>query len=262
MNTFSNKITLLRKCIPLLTAIALTAGSAHSFAEKDEAKEGSERISISTLRAPGATETTVKTMRKKIGEADKTDRQTQEKTQQKQKRLQKNDGYVWVDYATVGFSADLDGDGFFTSVSLDFDVDTDYEAIDVYARLFLSLEQGPWIEYAATDNFLVSAFGDDPYYVDTDLVEGFPAGYYDLRIEVYDAADDYLLAIFGPAESGELSYLPLEDEYEDSGYINDPVIIIEDNGGGGSVGSVALLALLLLLVAQLVKSRKSICRVD
>ena len=243
-------------CIPLLTTIVFALGSAHSAMAKDDTEQRSERVTISTLRAPGATETTVKTMRKKIDETKKTDRQTQEKNQQAQKKLQKNDGYVWVDYATVGFSGDLDNDGFYTSVSLDFDVDTDYDVIDVYARLFLSLEQGPWIEYTATDNFTISAFGDDPYFVDTDLVEGFPAGYYDLRIEIYDAADDYLFATFGPAESGELSYLPLEDEYEDSGYVNDQVVLVRDSGGGGSLGGVALLTLLMLAAVRMTKARR------
>ncbi len=251
MINLSKHTTTFYKCIPLLASIAIALGSAHSSAAKDEAVERLQRISISTLRPPGAKESTVKTMRKEIDDAEKTDRQTQEKSQQAQMKLQKSDGYVWIDYATVGIGGDLDGDGFFTRVSLDFDVDTDYDAIDVYARLFLSLEQGPWIEYAATDNFVVSAFGDDPYYVDTDLVEGFPVGYYDLRIEVYDAADDYLFATFGPADSGELSYIPLEDEYEDSGYINDTVVVVSEGGGGGSLGGMALLALLALCALRL-----------
>ena len=243
------------KCLPLLTIFALALSSAQLVSAQDETMKPSERISVNTLRAPGTTESTVKTMRKKIEATEKVDREAQEKQKQTQKKLRKNDGYVWVDYATVAISGDFDDDGFYTRISLDFDVDTEYSAIDVYARLFLSLEQGPWIEYADTDNFTVTTFGGDSYYVDSDLVEGFPVGYYDVRIEVYDAADDYLLATFGPAESGELSYIPLEDENEDSGYVNDRVVVVSD-GGGGSLAGWSLLALFALAMVQLDTKKK------
>ncbi len=257
MSILSKHNKLPYKCIPLLTVFALAVGGANLVSAQEQTVKPSERISVNTLRAPGATESTVKTMRKKIKETENVDRKTQEKQKKTQKKLRKNDGYVWVDYATVAISSDFDDDGFYTRISLDFDVDTDYSAIDVYARLFLSLEQGPWIEYADTDNFTVTTFGGDSYYVDSDLVEGFPVGYYDVMIEVYDAADDYLLATYGPAESGELSYLPLEDENEDSGYVNDPVVVVSD-GGGGSVAGWTLLALLALAMVRLTTKRKSL----
>lgn len=246
------------KFIPLLTTFVLAFGGAHATLAESETKENSEQISISTFRAPGEEESTTKTMRKQLDETTKTKREVaKEKQDPTQQNLQKHDGNVWVYSAAVSLSTDFDSDGYYTRISLDFDVDTDYLRTDVYARLFLSLEQGPWIEYAVTDNFTVTASTDaDSYYVDTDLLEGFPPGYYDLKIEVYDAIDDYLVASYGPAESAEVTLLPLEDELADSTFVNEPagVLTVSDSGGGGggSVGGVTLLALLLLSALQLV----------
>ncbi len=262
MNTASKHKTPLYKLIPLLATFFLAFGSAQVAIAEDKTDKNSERVSISTFRAPGEKESTVKTMRKQKDETGKAQRQTQEKNKSTQQQLQKHDGHVWVDYATVGVSTDFDGDGYYTRINLDFDVDTDYLLTDVYARLFLSLEQGPWIEYAATDDFVVQAVGGDAFYVDTDLVEGFPSGYYDLRIEVYDAVDDYLLATYGPPESAELTFLPLEDEFEDSGFVNEPVLTISDSGGGGSMGGLTLLALLLITAVRFTNRKKSLRRVS
>lgn len=245
--------TVLNKLIPLLAAFVLAFGSAQATLAETKTEENSEQISISAFRAPGEKESTVKTMRKQLDETAKTERQApSEKRDNTKQKLQKHDGHVWIDSAAVGLSTDFDGDGYYTRIALDFDVDTDYLVTDVYARLFLSLEQGPWVEYAVTDNFSVTSVGGDAYYVDTDLVEGFPPGYYDLRIEVYDALDDYLLASYGPADSAEVTLLPLEDELADSAFVNEPagVLTISDSGGGGSVGGLTLLALLLLTALQ------------
>lgn len=249
MNTVNKLKAPLYPFIPVLMAFVLAFGATQGTAAEAKASENSEQVSISTFRAPGEKEGTVKTMRKRLDDTAKTERQTPaEKQDPTQQTLQKHDGHVWVDYASVGVDTDFDGDGYYTRISLDFDVDSDYLHTDVYARLFLSLEQGPWIEYAVTDDFSVTSVGGDSFYVDTDLVEGFPPGYYDLRIEVYDAIDDYLLATYGPPESAELTLLPLEDELADSAFVNElaGVLTISDSGGGGSVGGLTLLALLSL----------------
>lgn len=264
MSTHSKYKTPHYKFIPLIATFVIAFGSAQATSAEDKTDKNSERVSISTFRVPGAKESTVKTMRKQMDETGKVESQTQEKNEPTQQKLEKHDGYVWVDYATVDVSSDFDGDGYYTRISLDFDVDTDYLLTDVYARLFLSLEQGPWIEYAVTDDFTVQAVGGDSFYVDTDLVEGFPPGYYDLRIEVYDSVDDYLVATYGPPESAELTLLPLEDELADSAsFVDEPagILTISDSGGGGgSVGGLTLLALLMLTAVQFKRRRKSLQR--
>lgn len=148
----------------------------------------------------------------------------------------------WIYDANTAIAGDLDGDGFYTRLELDLDADTVFESAWVYAVLYLSLEGGAWTEYGVTDVFdIYGASGGDEYYFDADLVSGFPTGYYDVLIELYDDYDGRLVATLGPADSADLFDLPLESETADAP--DEPVVIVTDEGGGGSAG-VGLIALL------------------
>ncbi len=145
---------------------------------------------------------------------------------------------------------DDDGDGHYHYFRVTFDADTDYVAADVYARLYLSLEGGPWLEYFITDIFtLVSTSGADDYEVTTELVSGYPTGYYDLLIELYDADYDEHVASFGPFESSALSFLPLEDLEHDVAIVVPPGPAISHSSGGGGSSGILVLGLLLMVLA-------------
>ena len=157
----------------------------------------------------------------------------------------------WFYTADVVLFNDHDRDGHFHGIDLLFDVDTYYDVADVYAVVYLSLEGGPWNEYAATDNFtLFGASADDEYVIVTELLSGYPTGSYDLLIELFDAYDDRFLASYGPADTSELAFLPLEDAHRDEPYTT-TVVVTE---GGGSLG---WWVLLVLLVASRVASIRS-----
>ena len=86
----------------------------------------------------------------------------------------------------VELISDLDGDGYHHALNVIFDVDVDYDGATLYAKLFLSREGGPWIQYNTTDLFDI--FEDDiedEYEVTTELIDGYPAGYYAVLIEIY-----------------------------------------------------------------------------
>ncbi|WP_316367498.1 choice-of-anchor H family protein [Candidatus Thiodiazotropha sp. CDECU1] len=135
-------------------------------------------------------------------------------------------------------SRDDDDDGYYHRLKVVFDADTSGEEVWVYARLYLSLEGGPWNHYFTTDVFPVSGYvSDDEYEVVTRLLDGYPSGYYDVLIELYDADYDLLEVNYGPYEDGDLAVLPLEDYYRD------------DYGGGGATG-MFMLMLGLLAVAR------------
>jgi len=152
----------------------------------------------------------------------------------------------WVYDAFTELQYDFDGDGHYTRLIVDFDVDTVYLVADVYARLYLSRDQGPWNEYAVTEDFSVIGSGSgDNYVLESDLVDGFAFGYYDVLIEIYDVANNSLVAEFGPAESAALSDLPLEDEFSDGA--GDVIVVSQGGGGSASIGLLALLAMLLML---------------
>lgn len=161
----------------------------------------------------------------------------------------------WVFDAFATIRDDFDFDGFSTRVELTFDVDTVFNSADVFAVLYLSLEGGPWTEYGSTEVFRIfGASGNDEYFFDSDLVSGFPTGYYDILIEVYDTFDGRLVADFGPNESPDLFELPLESISLDSP--NEPVVVVSSEGGGAAgFGTLGLLLGLLGLARRRVSLR-------
>lgn len=149
----------------------------------------------------------------------------------------------WFFDASVELFSDLDRDGYYSALKVSFDADTIYNNADVYAVLYLSYEFGPWNEYSSTNDFKIfGASGDDEYFVETDLVAGYPTGEYDILIELFDANDGSFVASFGPEDSSNLAFLPLEDASRDTPPGSTTIIINE--GGGGSLDLFGLLALL------------------
>lgn len=142
----------------------------------------------------------------------------------------------WFYTADVVLFNDHDNDGYFHGIDLLFDADTYFVSADVYAVVYLSFEGGPWNEYAVTDTFtILGASSDDEYVIVTELVAGYPSGSYDLLIELFDAFDDSFLAWFGPEDTSELAFLPLEDAERDAPVEVVPdVIVVHEHGGGGA----------------------------
>ena len=165
----------------------------------------------------------------------------------------------WIYDADIILYSDQDRDGFFTSIDLLFDADTTYAVADVYAVIYLSYELGPWNEFVSTDDFTIfGAASGDEYVIDTELVSGYLTGDYDLLIELFDAFDGSFVASFGPEDSSELSFLPLEDAGRDA-----PIItpggstVVVHSSGGGSLGLIGLLAVFGIAVARRRRNLKS-----
>lgn len=139
-------------------------------------------------------------------------------------------------------------DGYYQRFRVSFDADVDSGTADVYARLYLSLNGGPWNLYYTTGNIRINGTAnDDAYSVVTTLSNGYPYGSYDVLIELYDAYSDALLTEAGPYDFAALSALPLEDQaYDDPYYAGPPT---GDAGGGGAFG-VLEGVLLVMFLAQ------------
>ncbi len=137
--------------------------------------------------------------------------------------------------ATTTLISDFDDDGFYHRFSVGIDADTVYSTAWVYAELYLSYEGGPWNHYATSSAFHIHGDSElDVFVVETELAEGFPAGYYDVRIELYDADTDEWLLNYGPYDDASLSTLPLEDsvyddDYYSTGYSTE--VIVAGHGG-------------------------------
>ncbi len=155
--------------------------------------------------------------------------------------------------ATTELISDFNFDGYYHRFNVSLDVDTVYDTAYIYAKLYLSYEGGPWNHYATSNNYHI--YGDselDKFVIETELADGFPTGYYDIRIEIYDAdLNDWLIS-YGPYDNASLSALPLQDAYiDDSVVISNPVeseiIVVADvHSGGISEWLLLMLGLFLL----------------
>ena len=124
------------------------------------------------------------------------------------------------------------------------------------SKLYLSYEGGPWNYYASSDDFHIHGDSElDIYVVETELAEGFPAGYYDIRIELYDAEYGDWLLTYGPYDDDSLSALPLEDSVYDDVYYSSAYTTEVIVAGHGGI-SVWLLAVFGIMgVARLISHR-------
>ncbi len=160
-------------------------------------------------------------------------------------------GDYWIYSVDVDLFSDRDGDGYYYGIDLLFDADTIYAAADVYAVAYLSYEGGPWNEYAVSNDFtLFGATATDDYVLVTELLTGYPAGRYDLLLELYEVDTGLYVASVGPEDSFELAELPLEDADRDQ-----PQVVVT-TGGGGAAG-LLFLGLLAGIVRRRCAARRS-----
>ena len=159
----------------------------------------------------------------------------------------RNDQYFLIFDANVFLLSDLDGDGYHHALNLTFDIDVSYENATVYAKLYLSRDGGPWLQYYTTDWFNI--YGDsysDAYEVTTELLEGYPPGYYDILIEVFSLNHADMVA----SQVVDSYYLGKDVMLEDLSH--DEIYYYEEDNfshGGGSFSLIWLLLIVLAVIA-------------
>jgi hypothetical protein len=148
----------------------------------------------------------------------------------------------WIYDADVELFDDFDNDGYYRYISVRVDADTYLAHSWVYAMVFLSYDGETWEHLYTTEDFLIEGSTSyDEYFVETELVTGYPTGLYDVLVELYDADLGVFVDDFGPYESSALSLLPLEGADFDVPPI---VVSISHGHGGGGAAGLPLLALL------------------
>jgi hypothetical protein len=151
---------------------------------------------------------------------------------------------LWIFDVTLNLHTDYDQDGHYSNFNLTLDLDTSFAATTVYAVLYLASEGGPWNEYAVTGNFTVSGRGSaDTFSLHAELDSGYPSGYYNHYIEIYDAYTHELIGLYGPEDSWHLYGLPIESRAHDSEFTFGTDISLSFSGTGSiGPGLIALLA--------------------
>ena len=154
----------------------------------------------------------------------------------------RHDQYFSIYDANVSLLSDLDGDGYHHSINLFFDVDVSDEGATVYAKLYLSRNGGPWLQYYTTDWFNI--YGDnysDAYEVTTELLEGYAPGYYDILIEVFSLNHADMVA----SQVLDSYYLGKDIMLEDLS--RDEIYYYEEDYYSYGAGSFSLVWLLLIV---------------
>jgi len=148
----------------------------------------------------------------------------------------------WIFDAWVEFHSDEDRDGYFNHFSVEFDADTEYSSAQVYARLYLGKDE-VFKEYHTTSNFnIFSDNNTDSFVVESELLNGFSPAEYEVLIELYDAYNDELVAVFDGNDDADLYLLSLEsNEYESV-----QVIVVREHGGSLSLWGLLLIPLIFV----------------
>ena len=148
----------------------------------------------------------------------------------------------------VELLSDIDGDGFHHALNVIFDVDVDYDGATLYAKLYLSREGGPWIQYNTTNLFHIFENDiEDEYEVTTELIDGYPTGYYAVLVEIYSLnhVDVVASVILDHHNLGR--DIMLEDLNRDDVVVYEEVEVVTH--GSGSFSSILWLLLVQVVIA-------------
>lgn len=132
------------------------------------------------------------------------------------------DDDAWINDIGTLLYADLDGDGYFSGLSLSIDVDSRYSQHEVYVIVDIVDETSVSERLHTTRSFHVYGRSlSDEYRIDIDLVQNYYPGIYDLQISLVDERDNRLLDQVNASDFRNLSALPLESE--DNQTVSNPV---------------------------------------
>ena len=184
--------------------------------------------------------------------------QQPQRSLENKKTIRNHQHGLWLYEVSIGLNSDYDSDGHYSNFSITLDFDTSVAASFVYAVLYVSIDNGPWNEYAVSGNFTVNGTdSNDAYTIHTTLDSGYPTGYYDHYVELYDAYTHEFLVSYGPHDSHYFHHLPFESSIHDH-YTSDFSSTISLNfTGTGSTGPFSIGLLALLFGLRTVRIRRS-----
>lgn len=163
-------------------------------------------------------------------------------TRYEQQTLSNNDFWFYDSWVTV--KHDIDFDGYFSTVEVEFDADTVYNRAYVYGIVYLGVGD-VFDSIHVTSVFAIDGDAStDSFTIESDLLSGFPSDDYEIMIELYDADTDGLVAITDGFDDADLAFVPLESQNYD--VAQSRVVVVEEHGGSVSIG-----VLLLMLAAGL-----------
>ena len=151
--------------------------------------------------------------------------------------------HVWFHSVDIYLSGDINSNGYYHRLEVEFDADTSVPYQQVFAEFTLLPTYGDERVYYTSSVFeLYGQSPDDWLAIDTVLENRFAPDDYLLTVRLFDAATGYLLAEISGFDDANLDYIPLEDYNRDS-YIGSSTTV---EASGGATGILLLLVLCLL----------------
>jgi len=156
-----------------------------------------------------------------------------------------------ISYVASELSGDFDGDGFYTDLTLEYDISAGFSGDYVYAEVVMKNQQEGWQQTVYSDEFVL---GNQTEFLDLTFNSGYPAGYYDIEIKLVHSLTGEVLAD-AAYEFSSLNGLPIEstnnDDYYNSFSSGSDVEIIVSGGGSFGIGALLMIGLLLFRQKQL-----------
>lgn len=175
-------------------------------------------------------------------------------TQAKHKPLQKDRHSLthtenvdfWIYDSWVTLYDDFDYDGFYSRFRVEFDADTVFADVPVYAVIYLGNEDTYESIYVTSEFSIYGEDSHDSLVIDSELMTGFPPYDYDILIELYDAQTEELLAISDGYDDADLAFVSLESTNYDQ-YQEETVVVVEQHGGAISLSLLLMVGLVIVL---------------
>ncbi len=119
--------------------------------------------------------------------------------------------------ASISLITDRDKDNYYSEFELNFDVDYDNGATEVYAEIYYRTDGGDWLWFYTTEDFQINGnTSADSYSVITELTSGFPGNRYDFLIDIYESGVEGIVDTYSSIDDLDLSGILLEDNGYDS----------------------------------------------
>ena len=149
-----------------------------------------------------------------------------------------------ISFVASDLFGDFDADGFYTDLTLEYDIETQRVGDTVYAEITIINRSEGWQQRVFSDNF---SLGNQTEFIDLAFNEGYPAGFYDIQINLIDLITGEVIAEAGQ-EFSSLRGLPIESRNNDDFFDGPETEVDIVVRGGGSMGwSIALIGLLGLV---------------
>jgi hypothetical protein len=164
-----------------------------------------------------------------------------------------NSDHTQIIYVASVIDDDFDRDGFYTTLSLEYDIDTLDSGRMVYAEVDLTNADTFERVTLDTEDFQL---GNQTEFLDIYLDSGYRAGWYNVEIRLIDSYTGQVLAN-AAQEFSALFELPLESTNYDNridtpgvAVVEPPRVVVVKESGGGSLGWLVSLGLPLLMLSR------------